>query len=221
MTIQALIDKQDSFEIIRDQIAGILALEVQSQMTLATATSQDPNDYKFRVFADRSNPWEEYLNDEPDESPLVNVWYETSNFNGGASNISERQNSESIYNIDCYGYGISTNVIGGGHLPGDLQASLAVHKVVRLVRNILMSSEYTYLDLRGLVWKRWIQSVTVFQPTQDNRAVHNVIGSRIQFSVSFNEYSPQYIPETLEYVAIDIKRAENGEIIVEADYDYT
>lgn len=221
MTIQTLIDKQDSFEIVRDQIAGILALEVQSQMALATAASQDPNDYKFRVFADRSNPWEEYLNDEPDETPLVNVWYENSNFVPGASNISERQKSESIYNIDCYGYGVASNVVEGGHLPGDLQASLAVHKILRLIRNILMSAEYVYLDLRGLVWQRWIESVTVFQPTQDNRAVHNVIGSRIQFKVCFNEFSPQYVAETLDFVSIDIKRAENGEIIVEADYDYT
>lgn len=219
--IPTLIDKQDSFEIIRDQIAGILATEVQSQMALATLAAQDPNDYKFRVFADRSNPWEEYLNDEPDETPLVNVWYETSNFETRASNISERQKSDTIYNIDCYGYGVASDVVAGGHLPGDLQASLAVHKIIRLVRNILMSSEYTYLGMRPLVWQRWIQSITVFQPTQDNRAVHNVIGARIQFNVCFNEYSPQYVPETLEYVAIDINRAENGEIIVEADYDYT
>jgi hypothetical protein len=219
--IPSLIDKQDNFEIVRDQIAGILATEIQSQMALATIAAQNPNDYKLRIFAERSNPWEEYLNDDPDTTPIVNVWFENSNFEGIASNISERQKCGATYNVDCYGYGIASDVLAGGHLPGDLQASLAVHKTIRLVRNILMSSEYTYLGLRGVVWKRWISSITVFQPTQDNRAMHQLVGSRLAFQIEFNEYSPQYIPETLDYVAIDINRAENGEILVELDYDYT
>lgn len=42
MTLQALIDKQDSVEIIRDQIAAILVQEIANQQALAIADSKDP-----------------------------------------------------------------------------------------------------------------------------------------------------------------------------------
>jgi len=74
--IPNLIDKQDSFEIIRDQIAAILSTEVASQMALAIAEAKEPNDWKMRIFIERSNPWEQWLNNPTeDKSPIVNVWY--------------------------------------------------------------------------------------------------------------------------------------------------
>ena len=207
-----LIDKQDNFEVIRDQIAAILVAEVANQMQLATNAAKDPQDWKLRIFTERSNPWEQWLNGQTDKSPLVNQ---------KASNISERQNSVSIFNIDCYGCGESKNNPGGGHFAGDESAALAVQKAVRLIRNILMAAENTYLQLRGLVWQRWPQSVATFQPQIDGHQVQQVVGARIALQVSFNEFAPQYQPETLEFVAIDVKRVEDGEIVLEADYDYT
>jgi len=216
-----LIDKQDNFEIIRDQIAGILALETIAQQALATAAAKDPDDWKLRIFAERSNPWEELLNEQDDRSPIVNVWYDSSAFDQGASNISERQKADGTFNIDCYGYGMASDDGGTGHNPGDKAAALEVHRALRLVRNILMASENTYLQLRGLVWRRWPQAITSFQPQIDGRTIQQIVGARIAFNVSFSEFSPQYQHETLDYVAIDVKRAEDGEILVEADYDYT
>jgi len=221
--IQNLIDKQDSFEIIRDQIAAILVTEVAEQMALATAATKDPDDWKMRIFTERSNPWEEWLNVEvaTDRSPIVNVWYDNSNFDPGASNIVERQATEAIFNIDCYGYGVSEDVVAGGHKPGDKEAALEVQKALRLVRNILMAAEYTYLGLRGLVWQRWPQSINVFQPPIDGRQAQQIVGARIAFRVKFNEFSPQFDLNTLELVSIDVLRTEDGEIVLEADYDYT
>jgi hypothetical protein len=71
------------------------------------------------------------------------------------------------------------------------------------------------------VWSRWPQSITVFQPEIDGRSVQQIVAARIALRVDFNELSPQGPEETLEYVSIDIKRAEDGMIIAEADYDYT
>lgn len=221
MTIAALIDKQDNFEIIRDQIAAILATEVASQMALATAGGKDPDDWKLRIFSERSNPWEQLLNEQTDRSPIVNVWFDNSNFDPAASNISERQKTEGVFNIDCYGYGISSDEMGGGHNPGDKEAAFEVHKALRLVRNILMAAEYTYLGLRGVVWQRWPQSITVFQPQLDGRQMQQLVGARLAFRVVFNEFSPQVPAETLELVSVDVMRTEDGEIVVEADYDYT
>lgn len=219
--IAELIDKQDNFEVIRDQIAAILATEVANQMALATAGGKDPDDWKLRIFSERSNPWEQLLNQQSDRSPIVNVWFDNSNFDPAASNISERQKTEGVFNIDCYGYGISSDEVGGGHNPGDKEAAFEVHKALRLVRNILMAAEYTYLGLRGVVWQRWPQSITVFQPQLDGRQMQQIVGARLAFRVVFNEFSPQVVPETLELVSVDVTRTEDGEIVVEADYDYT
>jgi hypothetical protein len=218
--ISTLIDKKDTFEIIRDKIALILATEVANQMALATAGGKDPDDWKLRIFSERSNPWEQLLNEQTDRSPIINVWFDNSNFDAASSNILERQKTEGVFNIDCYGYGTSSDVPSGGHTPGDKDAALEVQKALRLVRNILMAAEYTYLGLRGAVGSRWPQSMTVFQPQSDGRQMQQIVGARLALRVVFNEFSPQVPSETLELVSVDVKRAENGEIIAEADYQY-
>lgn len=221
MTIQTLIDKQDNFEVIRDQIASILVLEVASQQALATTAGKDPLDWKLDIYTEQSNPIEKFLNGSSDGKPIVNVWFDNSNFEMSASNIIERQKSTSIFNIDCYGYGLSQDDGGTGHVLGDQTAALESQRAMRLSRNILMASEYTYLGMQGVVWRRWPQSMTSFQPQQEDQNVLNVLGSRISLQVEFNEFSPQYVPETLEFLSIDVLRAEDGQIVLEADYDYT
>ena len=219
--IPILIDKQDNFEIIRDQIAAILVAEIANQQALATAATEDPDDWKLRVYTERSNPWEEFLNDETDQSPVVNVWYSDSNFDPAGSNVIERQKTQGVFNIDCIGFGKSADLPAGGHTPGDQEAAFEMQKALRLVRNILMAAEYTYLGMRGVVWQRWPQSVTSFQPQLDANTYQQIVGARIAFRVTFSEFSPQIAEETLEFLSIDVKRTEDGEIVLEADYDYT
>lgn len=218
--ISGLIDKFDNFEVIRDQIAAILATEVASQKALATAAAKDPNLWNFKVYTERSNPWESYLNDTAELTPIVNVWYDNSNFRAATSNIVERQNAEAIFNVDCYAVANSSDNGTGGHTPGDREAAFAVQRVVRLVRNILMAAEYTYLGLRGVVWQRWPQSITVFQPQQDRGNVRPVIAARIGFKVSFSEFSPQISGDALELIATTVKRTEDGQVVIAADYEY-
>lgn len=221
MTIDALIDKQDNFEVVRDKIGAILVTEVISQMALAVDDGKDPDLWKLRIFLERSNPWEQFLNTPvTDKSPIVNIWYDNSNFPENAGSTVDRQKTVGIFNIDCYGYGESKDDGASGHKPGDKEAALEVQRALRLVRNILMAGTYTYLDLRGLVWQRWIQSVTAFQPQQDGTNVQQVVGARIAFRVTFNEFSPQVPFVTLESVTLDVFRAENGELLVETDYEY-
>lgn len=221
MTIDTLIDKQDNFEIVRDQIAAILAVEVSSQMALAVDAGKNQNDWKLRIFLERSNPWEQFLNvPVADTSPIVNIWYDNSSFDERVGNVVKTQKSVSIFNIDCYGYGVSTDVPAGGHEPGDKDSALEVQRAIRLVRNILMAAEYAYLGLQGLVWQRWPQSITSFQPQQDGINVQKILGARIALKVGFNEFSPQVSPEILEFVGVDIHRIEDGQIVAEADYEY-
>lgn len=73
-----LIDKLDGFETIGLKIAEILALEQTYQQALAVEASKDPALWAFKVFHERSNPWESYLYDDADTTPIVNIWYNNS-----------------------------------------------------------------------------------------------------------------------------------------------
>ena len=215
-----LIDKQDTSEIIRDQIAAILTLEIANQKTLAAAAGKDSAPWDLKIYTERSNPWEQFLNNDPDPTPIVNVWFDNETFDKSASNIVERQKTNGVFNIDCYGFGISQD-FGAGHKPGDREASLEVQRAVRLVRNILMAAENTYLQLtRGSAWDRMPQAITIFQPTLDAQQVQQIVGARLAFNVSYNEFSPQVAGEIMELLSIDVKRTEDGQIVLEADYEY-
>ena len=220
--IPSLIDKQDNFEIVRDQIAAILATEVASQMALASTATKDPELWRLLIFTEASNAYEQYLNNTDIVTPIVNVWYDNIRFDESASNNFERQKGIATYNIDCYGRGVSKkDTEGSGHTPGDKEAAFECQRAIRLVRNILMAAEYRYLSLQGVVWSRWPQSITMFQPEIDANQAQKVIGARFALRVTFNELAPQVATEVLEQVFVDVKRLSDGQIIAEADYDYT
>lgn len=212
--ILELIDKHDNVEIIRDQIAAILTVELAHQSVLSGAPQP-------RVFVERSNPWGHFLETPAEMQPIVNVWFDSESFDEATSNVTERQRAEAVFNVDCYGAAISADVPTGGHAPADLQAALEAQRAIRLARNILMAGQYTYLALRGLVWKRWPQTISMFQPQIDNRAIQRVVGARLALQVHFNEFAPQYVGETLETLLVDVLRKETGELYLRAEYPST
>lgn len=217
-----LIDKFDGFEIVRDKIAAILVAEVANQKTLAAAASEDPALWDLNVYIERSNPWEKWIDsDDTDDTPIVNVWYDSSTYPMNAGTTMERQKTEGVFNVDIYGFGAAKDEAAGGHTPGDLQAALNAQRAARLVRNILMAAENTYLGLRGTVGRRWIRGINQFQPQQDGRSVQQIVGIRIAMQVDFNEFSPQVLAEVLELLSVTVKRTEDGQVILLADYDYT
>lgn len=218
--LQELIDKQDGFEIIRDQIASILVLEVANQMALATAATKDPALWDLQIYTEAHNPWEKWLNQEADVTPIVNIWVDGMSFDPSKGNVVERQTTNTIYNIDCIGFGKSADNPAGGHTPGDKEAALEAQRAVMLVRNILMSGLNTYLQLQGTIGRRWIQSISFFQPEQELTPVQHIHGSRIALDVQHNEFSPQYVATTLELLSIQTARESDGKIVLEADYAY-
>jgi len=228
--ISELIDKQDTFELIRDQIAAILTLEVANQMQLADDAGKDPSLWKLRVFKEASNPFEQWLNpidQAADRSPIVNVWYENSTFDEGASTSIERQMGTGTFNLDFYGCGVSSDASGGGHTPGDREAALEAQRALRLGRNIIMSDSYVYLGLRRvdgkqLVSKRFPQAITMFQADiGEHRSAQQIVGARLALNATYNEFSPQTPAVTLEYLSVAVTELESGEVVANADYDYT
>ena len=223
--IPTLIDKLDTVEQVRDQIACILAIESANQVALATTASKPtPNEWALQVYMERSNPFEKWLNTPTDDEkliPIVNVYFDTETFDPASSTKRERQKADATFNIDVYGYGEAEDDGNSGFTAGDENAARASQRGVRLCRNILMSPIYRYLKMQGTVWGRWTRSITQFQPELDGQAIQNIIGTRIAFAVEYNELSPEVIPETLELLSAQVKRADDGKLLIETDYNYT
>lgn len=223
MAISELIDRPDNFELVRDQIAAIIATDSSAQQALATAAAKDPNLWKLRVYTERANPWEQFLDEadqDLDASPIVNVWFDSYAVDQKASDVFSRQATEGTFNIDCYGFALSQSD-GAGHLAGDEQAAYAAQRALRLCRSILMAAEHRYLGMQGVVWQRMPTSVDSFQPQQGGQTVQKIVAIRLGLSVKFNEISPQVPAETLDLVSTKINRLSDGQLLVEADYDYT
>lgn len=216
--IQTLIQQPSQVRVIRDQIAAALLLESIGQQALAAADGQDPALWKLHVFVDRANPWDEFSED--DESPIINVSFDTKSIDGNAGNGITRHKSSAVYNIDCYGTGVSC-ATAEGHDPGDYLAATEAMRCFELAEQILMSGYYVYLRMRGIVGKRAIQSVTAFQPQLESRPARHVNAIRISFAVDFTETTTEYQPETMELLSTRIVRASDGQILALADFEAT
>ena len=215
--ISQIINKRDSFEIVRDKIAAILKTNIENQHVLYVTEGLDPSPWDIRVFSERNNPWEEFQYSEGASAPIVNVWFDSSDLDDSGSSSVNDQKTNATYNVDVYACGVSVET-SEGHSSGDESSAIALHAAIRNVRNILMSGYYTYLDLRGVVWGRKVTSVNIFQPAADDATMQNIIGARISFRVTFTETAPQVEGAPLELIAVQVKRAENGEILLQMEY---
>ncbi len=133
------------------------------------------------------------------------------------------------YNIDVYAAAPASDNIAGGYHPVDQTSILDLHRIVRLVRNIIMHPDNTYLGLTqvvgsktgNLIGRRWITSKEIFQPQIGDRPVQGVIACRIPLSVSFPEIPVNASFDTIELISVTAKRAVDGKVILEADFDTT
>ncbi|MCH9712768.1 MAG: hypothetical protein K0U20_09110, partial [Proteobacteria bacterium] len=181
---------------------------------------KDPALWDLNVYLERSNPWEQFQNNDASPVPIVNVWFDNETFDKGVSNLVEQQKTNGVFNIDVYAVGVSEDN-GAGHKPGDREAALEAQRAIRLVRNILMSAENMYLQLtRQTAWDRIPQAITIFQPAIDAQQAQQIVGARLALSVSYNEFSPQINGEIIELLSVDIHRLEDGQLVAEADYNY-
>src|SRR6478735_6325253 len=97
--ITTLIDRRDNSELICDQIGAILLAESTAQQALAAGAGKNPKLWKLRVFTERTNAWEMWL-DAPsaskakpdfDRSPIVNVSFDQETFDKSKGDPHERQ----------------------------------------------------------------------------------------------------------------------------------
>ena len=214
--IDKLIDKRDNFDLIRDQIAQILADETVNMQNLAVTAGKDPKNWLFKVFTERSAPWD----DNHAGDLIVNVWFDNSSVDLKASDPITRQKVDGTFNIDVIGFADSKSN-GTGHIPGDELASREAARGITLIRNIIQADIYRYLKMRGIVWNKMARSINMFQPPLNNRHATHVMGARLVLDVSFNEYGPEQTPAQIDYISTTIKRAEDSSVLAQIDYDFT
>jgi hypothetical protein len=223
--IPLLIDKQDTVEVVRDQLGAILASEAESQRALAVTAGKDPAEWTFRTFIERSNPWAEFLDATQPQPPVINVTLESADYQmPGSTIVGAFIGTSALFNIDCYGHGMgSDDPSEEGHTASDKMGCIEALRAARFVRNVLMSAEYIYLGLRGTdkekwVHRRWIDGITVLQPALEGREIQQVVAARLALRVEFNEFAPQHAGVDLEGVTATVKRRRTGEVYFVGEY---
>jgi hypothetical protein len=222
--ITQLIDKQDSYELIRDEIAAILAVEEANQRVLAVADNQDPNLYKFTTYTERFHPWELLVDTDGQptgQPPLVNVSFDTMTEKDEAQTAGTFSPYSGIFNIDCCGAKNTKELSQGVHAAGDELTARESQRIARLVRNIFAYNEYARLGIPDIVaWIR-VKQLNSLQPNIQDRPSNNIMVTRIMLMVGFNEFDFNTVPVDLELVSNQCIRQDDGLIYFKADFDYT
>lgn len=223
--IEILIDKQDTNEIVRDQIAAILSIEVNRQKDLARIAGKNPIDWDFNTYIERTRPYEILTDTNGEEisyTPLVNVSFDNDLFDNKGSDHVGNQKVRGTFYLDCYAHVNSYKDEDGIFQNGDELTSKESDKIARLTRNIIMSGIYTYLDLQGTVYRRYITRREKFIPSdREGRFFENVVATRLTLEVDYKEYSPQQSGTDLDLLIWECEVGEDGLVSIDAQFDYT
>lgn len=205
--INTPISEQTTAETIRDRIAEILKLNLVEQKELA-----DPENkklFKVPVFVEAARPWEQLR--EANDSALINVSFNNDTIEASrSSSISTRAYRGTFY-IDCI-----ASAKGRSQERGDQRASFSVQRLAGIVTAIMASPLYTYLEMRGVVHNRTIQSRDMLTPSEKT-AVENIAACRVTIETLYNEYGAAQEKETIETISVTIL-SETGEVLTVAEY---
>lgn len=215
--INKLIDKKDTFEIIRLKIASILKYELENQKKLAKEQGKDDNKYNIDIYVERINPWLIYSNeingDEKGALPLVNITFESDNLTQSGSMNIVRQKSQGTFYIDCYAFknkSFDENA--------DEASSKEADRISTIIRNILMYSGYLCLGLEGLVVRRYITKREKLTQNSDSNSSESVAVCRLTLIVDYAEYSFEEDPVVLESIIGECLLNDTGKVIFNANY---
>jgi hypothetical protein len=160
-----------NYELIRNKVAEIIAIELENQF----AMTYDP-DFDCNVWLERTTPF-----DSEEMTPaVINVSFIDGNYQN-----EDPRDADGVYSyaIDVYAraYTNEDNI-------GDTRAALIVQKVIGKIRAILMATVYKTVDTGfGIVKNRKVASVQVYDPKRhpqgDDSTTFDQAG-RIVFNVT-------------------------------------
>lgn len=199
----------DNIEIIRDQIAALLFLDLDKQHELASEAG-DPNggDYDVAVYVENDDPLQ-YVDDATPGAnpfPCVNVSLDSSEPAAGTASVNKQAMTAQFF-IDCYATGNTESTEDFG-----TKAALKAWKTARLVRRILRSEANTYLRLRGVVgavgWK--------FQSGEPNNPQSAIRVKMVRITLSVDYVEDVEISQgVIDWEIAGIITDENGRVLAE------
>lgn len=221
--IDTLIEGQDGWELARDTVAAILAVEIASQKAQAVTASEDETQWDFEIFSERDNPIGEWTNLDTTATykPIVNVWSDGFSTPRDQSTVTHNH-AETTVNVDCYGLGWAKTDGVTGHEVADKAAALEAQRAARLVRRILLSEHYTYLGSarRAAQWcfGREVSNGKPFRPDVSLKKGFSAVVLRVTLKATVKEQVPQITGQTINFVHLEVTRAEDGKVLLKADY---
>ena len=180
------------FEQIRSKIASILADELSNQLSLNQAeliveeAKQTPSQslidfYNLNISCIPDKVWEErFYRPQPEEMPLINVVLLNVPLNEGTSH--ESQIGENKYQIEVY-QSAKCNEDDNG----DVLATLKLHRLLAIIRLILMNKNYIDLELPGSVGRRQTQDIIIGLPNIGADNANSMIFGKIDLLVKATE----------------------------------
>lgn len=162
-----------NFELIRDQIGAVLKLEIDNQKVL------DPTFVlPKKIWKERSVPF------NANEFPAINVRFQNGSYDERSR---EEKQVHAIYTYFIDISFIAKSTAGEGNT-GDQLATVALHKMMRVVRAILANPAYDTLGFDRPFNKRaWVNSIEVFEPLEFADAT-NQINGRVEYCIEVPEY---------------------------------
>jgi len=192
------------YEIIRDRIAEILALELANQFSLYTAQEiiDDPKQKVLQaaVYTERMVPV------TIDETEIVNVQLAFGDFEGSTQvTTSDQSDALHTFFIDCYSKGVAND-----NSSASKDSRLRLQRLIGVCRAVLMAPVYRLLDFPAPSLKRRkVVRVEMAEPKNEADAQAATIG-RIIIEVE--------VPETVELLTPTALAGSDTEVkLVETD----
>jgi hypothetical protein len=207
--IHELISEPDNAEKLRNRIAFIIKGETQNQYTMAQEQGEpDAEDFNFRVFMENARPYDTG-GDHQTVEPIVNISLQKIEEMDGNARLGP-QKEKATFIIDCIAFGYEA--AGDWN---DKAAAMRAWKAARVIRRIIMSEQYTYLGLRGVVGSRVVASIETGFPTNGGDA-HTVAAARITLDVQFLERAIGTSGPIIEGIDFTVDPS-SGEVLIDND----
>ena len=205
--INELINEPDNIEKIRDRLACIIKGETKNQKKLAAASpSVSADDFTFKVFIENARPYDISDEDEPPIEYLINVMLRNAAAMEGNARFGN-QKEKATFEIDCIAFGND-----GGEQWNDKVAASRGWKAARVIRRILMSEQYTYLGLRGIIGSRNIVKLEGGVPENGGDAFSAYV-VRITLEIQFSECAINTQGQIIEGIDFTIDPS-SGEVLI-------
>jgi hypothetical protein len=168
--IQAVIG-QSNFELIRDQIGAVLALEIANQKVLSPALIAPD-----KIWIERFVPF------DASEYPAIKILYQHGSIDEGSREILQAHYTHTYF-IDVMFSAKST-----ADAQGDQLSSVQMQKMLGIIRAILSSPAYSTIGFSRPFNKRaWVNSIEVFEPMEMQDET-NQINGRVEYCIEVPEY---------------------------------